>query len=69
MPVRSQQQDREAKRLCRLIGVGGGIFGELVGSDHEGRTGFVVTEMIDVGVEKDLVRTHVVALKDDGEMW
>jgi hypothetical protein len=26
-----------------------------------------VTEMIDVGVKKDLVRVHVVALKDGGE--
>jgi len=66
-PVRSQQHDREAKRLCQLISVGGGLFGELGSSDHEGRPGFGVTEMIDVCVKKDLVRAHVVVLKDGGE--
>ena len=44
-----------------------GVFGELGSSDHEGRPGFGVTEMIDVSVKKDLMRAHVVALKDGGE--
>ena len=43
-----------------------GVFGELGSSDHEGRPGFGVTEMIDVSVKKDLVRAHVV-LKNRGE--
>ena len=34
---------------------------------HEGWPGVGVTEMVDVGVKKDLVRAHVVVLKDGGE--
>ena len=34
---------------------------------HEGWPGVRVTEMVDVSVKKNLVRTHVVALKDVGE--
>ena len=55
MAVRSQQQDIEAKRLGRLIGVGGRLREELASSGHDGRSGFGVTELIDVGVKKDLV--------------
>ena len=67
MPVHSQQQDREAKRLCRLICVGERLREELASSCHKGRPCFGVTELIDVCVKKDLVRAHVVALKDVGE--
>ena len=34
---------------------------------HEGWPGVRVAEMVDVGVKNDLVRAHVVALKDSGE--
>ena len=44
-----------------------GFFGELGSSAHEGGPGFGVTEMVDVGVKKNLVRAHVVFLKDSGE--
>jgi hypothetical protein len=63
MAVRSQQQDIEAKKLGRLIGVGGRLREELASSGHDGRSGFGVTELIDVGVKKDLVRDDVVLLK------
>ena len=66
MAVHSQQQDREAKRLCRLIGVGGRLREELASSCHDGSPGFGVTELIDVGVKKDLVRADVVLLKSLG---
>jgi hypothetical protein len=66
MAVHSQQQDREAKRLCRLIGVGGRLREELASSGHDGSPGFGVTELIDVCVKKDLVRADVVLLKGRG---
>jgi hypothetical protein len=34
---------------------------------HEGWPGVGVAETVDVGIKKDLVRAHVVALKDGGE--
>jgi hypothetical protein len=34
---------------------------------HEGWPGVGVAETVDVGVKNDLVRAHVVALKDGGE--
>jgi hypothetical protein len=34
---------------------------------HEGWPGVGVAETVDVGVKKDLVRAHVVSLKDGGE--
>ena len=63
MAVCSQQQDIEAKRLCRLAGVGGRLREELASSGHDGSSCFGVTEVIDVGVKKDLVRADVVLLK------
>jgi hypothetical protein len=63
MAVLSQQQDIESKRLCRLVGVGGRLREELASSGHDGSSGFGVTELIDVGVKKDLVRADVVLLK------
>ena len=66
MAVRSQQQDIEAKKLGRLIGVGGRLREELASSRHDGRAGFGVTELIDVGVKKYLVRADVVPLKSRG---
>ena len=66
MAVLSQQQDIESKRLCRLAGVGGRLREELASSCHDGSSGFGVTELIDVGVKKDLVRADVVLLKSCG---
>jgi hypothetical protein len=66
MAVCSQQQDIEAKRLCRLAGVGGRLREELASSGHDGSSCFGVTELIDVGVKKDLVRADVVLLKGRG---
>jgi hypothetical protein len=66
MAVRSQQHDIEAKKLCRLIGVGGRLREELASSGHDGRAGFGVTELIDVRVKKDLVRADIVLLKSRG---
>ena len=37
-----------------------------ISSGHEGRSCFGVTELIDVGVKKDLVRADVVLLKSCG---
>ncbi len=34
---------------------------------HEGWPGIRVADTVNVGVKKDLVRAHVVALKDGGE--
>ena len=34
---------------------------------HEGWPGVGVAETVNVGIKKDLVRAHVVALKDGGE--
>ena len=36
-------------------------------SVHEGWPGVGVAETVNVGIKKDLVRVHVVALKDGGE--
>jgi hypothetical protein len=43
------------------------LFGVVGSSAHEGVPGVGVAEMVDVGVKNDLVRAHVVALKDGGE--
>jgi len=63
MSVCSQQQDIEAEKLGRVIGVGGRLREELAGSRHDGRSGFGVTEIVYVGVKKDLVRADEVLLK------
>ena len=55
-----------SKKLGRLIGVGGRLREELASSGHDGRSGFGVTELIDVCVKKDLVRADVVLLKGRG---
>ena len=55
-----------SKKLGRLIGVGGRLREELASSGHDDRSGFGVTELIDVGVKKDLVRADVVLLKSCG---
>ena len=34
---------------------------------HEGRPGVGVAETVDVGIKNDLMRAHVVVLKDGGE--
>jgi hypothetical protein len=43
------------------------LFGVVGSRAHEGVPGVGVAEMVDVGIKKDLVRDHVVALKDGGE--
>ena len=68
MPIRSQQQDRETeKKRSRRVLVGGGFCGEFDSSVHEGWSGVGVAETVDVGVKNDLMRAHVVVLKDGGE--
>lgn len=44
-----------------------GLFGEFGSSLHEGSPGVGVVETVDVGVQNDLMRAHVVVLKDGGE--
>ena len=63
MAVRSQQQDIEAKRFRPTHQRRRKARG---GTGHEGRSGVGVTELIDVGVKKDLVRADVVLLKSCG---
>ena len=63
IPVRSQQQDRETKK-SRGVVVGGDVLGEVGSSASEGGLGVGVAEAVDVIIKKDLVRAHVVALKD-----
>jgi hypothetical protein len=40
------------------------LFGVIGSSAHEGVPGVGVAKMVDFGVKNDLVRAHVVALKD-----
>ena len=47
--------------------VRGGLFGVFGSSLHEGWPGVGVVETVDVGVQNDLMRAHVVVLKDGGE--
>ena len=56
-------RQRSRKKSCRVV-VRGGLFGVFGSRLHEGWPGGRVAEMVDVGVKKDLVRAHVVALKD-----
>ncbi len=67
IPVRSQQQDKETTKKSRGVVVGGGLFRVFGRSAHEGVNSVGVAEIVDVGVKNDLVRAHVVALKDDCE--
>ena len=59
MAVRSQQQDIEAKKLGRVICVGGRLREELAGSRHDGRSGVGVTEIVDVGPLETGVRPRI----------
>ena len=59
-------KDKEGKKLGRVV-VGGGLFGVFGSSLHEGWPGVGVVETVDVGVQNDLMRAHVVVLKDGGE--
>jgi hypothetical protein len=61
IPVRSQQQDKKAEKSRGLFGRAFGVFDSIV---HEGWPGVGVAETVDVCIKKDLVRAHVVALKD-----
>jgi hypothetical protein len=56
-----------SRKKSRIVLVRGGLFGVFGSSSHEGWPGFGVTEMVEVGVKKNLVRAHVVVLKDGGE--
>jgi len=63
----TQQQDKEVgKKTSRGVVVGGGLFGVVGSSSHEGVPGVGVAEMVDVCIKNDLVR-DVVALKDGCE--
>jgi hypothetical protein len=57
---------KKQKRSRGVVG-GGGLFGVVGSSAHEGVPGVGVAEIVDVGVKNDLMRAHVVALKDVGE--
>ena len=57
---------KKEKKLGRVV-VRGGLFGEFGSSLHEGSPGVGVVETVDVGVQNDLMRAHVVVLKDGGE--
>ena len=64
----TQQQDKEVgKKTSRGVVVGGGLFGVFGSSTHEGVPGVGVAEIFDVCIKNDLVRVHVVPLKDDCE--
>ena len=66
-PVRSQNKDKEAGKKSRGVRVRGGLFGVFCSSLHEGWPGIGVVETVDVIVKNDLMRAHVVVLKDGGE--
>ena len=67
LPKEKTKKQKESREVV----VGGGLFGRAFGvldsSVHEGWPGVGVAETVDVGIKKDLVRAHVVALKDGGE--
>jgi hypothetical protein len=54
-----------AESSSEVVGVG--LFGVFGSGTHEGVPGVGVAETVDVSVKNDLVRAHVVALKDGGE--
>ena len=59
---------KKEKKLCIVkVVVRGGLFGEFGSSLHEGWPGVGVVETVDVGVQNDLMRAHVVVLKEGGE--
>ena len=60
-------RQRNRKKRSRRVVVGGGFCGEFDNSVHEGWPGVGVAETVDVGVKNDLMRAHVVVLKDVGE--
>jgi hypothetical protein len=66
-PVRSQNKDKEAEKKSRGVGVREGLFGVFCSSVHEGWPGIGVVETVDVIVKNDLMRAHVVVLKDGCE--
>ena len=61
------KQDKEAEKKSRGVGVRGGLFGVFGSSSHEGWPGIGVVETVDVIIKNDLMRAHVVVLKDVGE--
>jgi hypothetical protein len=58
---------QRSRKNSRGVVVVGGLFGEFGSGTHEGVPGVGVEETVDVSVQNDLVRAHVVALKDGGE--
>ncbi len=58
---------QRSRKKSRGVVVGGGLFGVFGSGTHEGVPGVGVAETVDVSVKNDLVRAHVVALKDGGE--
>ena len=58
---------QRTEKRSRGVVVRGGLCGEFDSSVHEGWPGVGVAETVDVAVKNDLVRVHVVLLKDDGE--
>jgi len=56
---------KKEKKICRVkVVVRGGRFGVFGSSLHEGWPGVWVVETVYVGVQNDLMRAHVVVLKD-----
>ena len=60
LPTTRQRSRKKSRRVV----VGGGLFGVFGSGTHEGVPGVGVAEMVDVVVKNDLVRAHVVDLKD-----
>ncbi len=58
---------QRSRKKSRGVGVRGGCFGVFGSSLHEGWPGVGVVETVDVIVKNDLMRAHVVILKDGGE--
>jgi hypothetical protein len=63
LPTTRQRSRKKSRRVV----VRGGLFGVFGSGTHEGVPGVGVAETVDVSVKNDLVRAHVVALKDGGE--
>jgi hypothetical protein len=67
LPTTRQRSRKNHAESSSEGGVCGRAFGVLDSSVHESGPGVGVAETVDVGIKKDLVRAHVVALKDGGE--
>jgi hypothetical protein len=58
---------QRSRKKSRGVGVRGGLSGVFGSSLHEGWPGIGVVETVNVSVKNDLMRAHVVVLKDGGE--